>query len=119
MPRKKDTRDRNERVEDFLRPAPYLGHDRDMLARHLMACGAFRIAESQFRRAVWLNPFEARFKQHLALCLYEEKQCAEARDWITKSLEQEPDNAESQRILKMIEERLRRTAAGQAANPGS
>jgi len=119
MPRKRDTRDRNERVEDFLRPAPYLGHDRDMLARHLMACGAFHIAESQFRRAVWLNPFEARFKQHLALCLYEEKQCAEARDWITKSLEQEPDNAESRRILKMIEERLRRTAAGQAASRGS
>jgi Flp pilus assembly protein TadD len=90
-----------------------------MLARHLMACGAFRIAESQFRRAVWLNPFEARFKQHLALCLHAEKQYAEARDWITKSLEQEPDNAESRRILKMIEEGLRRIAAGQAASPGS
>jgi Flp pilus assembly protein TadD len=119
MPRKRDTRDRNERVEDILRPAPYLGHDRDMLARHLMACGAFRIAESQFRRAVWLNPFEAKFKQHLALCLHAEEQYAEARDWITKSLEQEPDNAESRRILKMIEEGLRRMAAGQAASPGS
>ena len=119
MPRKRDTRNRNERVEDILHPAPYLGYDRDMLARHLVACGAFRIAESQFRRAVWLNPFEAKFKQHLALCLHAEKQYAEARDWITKSLEQEPDNAESRRILKMIEEDLCRTAGGQTASPGS
>ena len=106
MPRKRDTRDRNERVEDILRPAPYLGHDRDMLARHLMACGAFHIAESQFRRAVWLNPFEAKFKQHLALCLYEEKQYVEAKGWITRSLEQQPDNAESRRIVNLIEEKL-------------
>jgi tetratricopeptide (TPR) repeat protein len=119
MPRKKDNRSREERVEEILRPAPYLGYDRDCLARHLMACGALRIAESQFRRAVWLNPFEAEFKQHLALCLYEQEQYAEARDWITKSLEQEPDDAQSRRILTMIEERLRRTAAGQPASRGS
>jgi len=106
MPRKNGKGDRNERVEDILRPAPYLGYDRDALGRHLMACGAFRIAEAQFRRSVWLNPFEPKFKQHLALCLYEEKLYAEARQWITKALEQEPECAESRRLLCRIEQAI-------------
>jgi tetratricopeptide (TPR) repeat protein len=114
MPHQNDGRDRSERVEDILRPASYLGYDRDALARHLMACGAFRLSETQFRRAVWLNPFEPAFKQHLALCLCAKKQYAEARDWILEALQQQPDNAENRRIL----ERIEREAAVQESEPG-
>jgi Flp pilus assembly protein TadD len=112
MPRKKDNRSREERVEEILRPAPYLGYDRDALARHLMACGALKIAESQFRRAAWLNPFEPAFKRHLAMCLHLEKRDAEAHKWIRQALDQQPDNKESLRIQKMIEEDLRCAAEG-------
>jgi thioredoxin-like negative regulator of GroEL len=79
MPGKKlDDRDRDERREDALRPCPYLGYDRDSLAMYLMEREAYKIAETQFRRAVWLNPFEARFKAHLAWCLYKQERHAEA-----------------------------------------
>jgi len=108
MPRKKDKRSREERIEEILRPAPYLGYDRDSLARHLVSCGAYGIAESQFRRAVWLNPFEAAFKRHLAVCLQAQKRYAEARDWIMKALEQQPDDAESRKTLEMIDRDLRK-----------
>lgn len=37
-----------------------------------MSREAFGIAESQFRRAVWLNPYEPDFQNHLAWCLYKE-----------------------------------------------
>jgi len=115
MPRKKDNRGREERVEEILRPAPYLGYDRDALARHLVACGALKIAESQFRRAIWLNPFEPAFKQHLAVCLQAQKQYAEAKEWITKAIEQQPDNAASRRILELIERDSRRPPDGPTA----
>jgi tetratricopeptide (TPR) repeat protein len=107
MPRKKDHRSREERVEEILRPAPYLGYDRDALARHLVALGAYRIAESQFRRAIWLNPFEPAFKQHLALCLHAQKRYAEAEAWITEALQEQPGNKESLRIQGMIDRALR------------
>jgi tetratricopeptide (TPR) repeat protein len=119
MPRKKDNRGREERVEEILRPSPYLGYNRDSLARHLVGCGALKIAESQFRRAIWLNPFEPAFKQHLAVCLQAQKQYAEAKEWIVQALQQQPDNKESLRIQKMIEEDLRRAAEGAPPTCGS
>jgi len=115
MPRKKDTRDRDERIEDALRPAPYLGYNRDALAQHLVGCGAYRIAESQFRRAVWLNPFEPAFKRHLAVCLQAQKRYAEAKEWITKALEQQPDDMESRRTLEVIDRDSRRPPDEQTA----
>jgi Flp pilus assembly protein TadD len=116
--RETDKRSREERVEEILRPAPYLGYDRDALARHLVACGAYRIAESQFRRAIWLNPFEPAFKRHLALCLHAEKRCSEAKGWIVQALQQQPDNEEGLRIQGMIDLALREPAEGQAAEGG-
>jgi Flp pilus assembly protein TadD len=56
-----------------------------------MSREAFQIAESQFRRAVWLNPFEAEFKNHLAWCLYRQNDLAEAREWAQKALDQKDD----------------------------
>jgi len=77
-----DNRTLDERREDALRPCPYLGYDRDRLAMHLVERGAYEIAESQFRRALWLNPFEPQFRIHLAWCLYKQARLAEALEFL-------------------------------------
>ena len=103
MPRKSlDSRDRNERREDALRPSPYLGYDRDALGMHLMSREAYEIAESQFRRAVWLNPFELRFKGHLAWCLYKQGRCAEARACLAEV--PDADRDEDMRVIARLVE---------------
>ena len=63
------TAERNEQREEALCPCPFLGYDRDALGMHLYSRGAYEIAETQFRRAIWLNPDEPIFKAHLAQCL--------------------------------------------------
>ena len=65
-----------------MRPWPTLGYDWDEIAMHLVSREAFAVAEAQLRRAVWLNPFEPRFKVHLAWCLLRQKRYSEARKWI-------------------------------------
>jgi len=65
-----------------MRPWPTLGYDWDTLAMHLVTREAFEVAESQLRRAVWLNPYEPRFKVHLAWCLCRQKRYSDARKWI-------------------------------------
>ncbi len=102
-----------ERREDLLRPSRYLGYDRDALAMHLVRCEAFGIAESQFRRAIWLNPFESLFKQHLAWCLFMQERFAEAREWILQALEAEPTSTERKEILRLIDQHLDSSAKGQ------
>ena len=83
MPRKSvDKRDADERREDALRPCGYLGYDRDALGMHLVSREAYRIAESQFRRAMWLNPFEPQFRIHLAWSLYKQARLAEAMEYL-------------------------------------
>ncbi|MFZ0034701.1 MAG: hypothetical protein WAK60_06920 [Sedimentisphaerales bacterium] len=77
--RKKNQQDENERREEILRPNRYLGYDRDALGMHLLSREAYEIAETQFRRAVWLNPFEPAFKEHLAHCLNKLGRYDEAR----------------------------------------
>jgi tetratricopeptide (TPR) repeat protein len=83
--------DQDERRENALRPNPHLGYDRDALGMHLMSREAFWIAEPQFRRAVWLNPSEAEFQNHLAWCLYRQNKYAEAREWAQKALGRKDD----------------------------
>ncbi|HEX40932.1 MAG TPA: hypothetical protein ENN81_02590 [Phycisphaerales bacterium] len=77
-------KDANDRREELLRPSRYLGYDRDKLGMYLMSRGAYRIAESQFRRAIWLNPFEYRFVVHLAWCLYRQGNHGRARDCLER-----------------------------------
>ncbi|MBI5863877.1 MAG: hypothetical protein HZB38_05105 [Planctomycetes bacterium] len=55
--------------EELLRPSSFLGYNRDRLGVYFMEREAFELAESQFRRAAWLNPFEAWFKMHWATAL--------------------------------------------------
>ena len=97
--------DRNERRENALRPSPYLGYDRDALGLHLMSREAFWIAEPQFRRAVWLNPFEADFKNHLAWCLYRQDKLGEARQWAQEAVDQR-DDSNTRVLLGLIGRKL-------------
>jgi Tfp pilus assembly protein PilF len=99
------TLDPNERRENALRPNPRLGYDRDALGMHLMSREAFWIAEPQFRRAVWLNPFEADFKNHLAWCLYKQDKLAEARQWAQKAIDQR-DEPNTRVLLGLIGRKL-------------
>lgn len=65
--------------EEVLRPSHYLGYDRDEMGVYFLGREAFELAESQFRRAVWLNPYEPVFKTHWALSLIKLNRMAEAR----------------------------------------
>jgi len=105
--------DAAERRENALGPNPFLGYDRESLGMHLLERGAYEIAETQFRRAVVVNPFEARFKRRLAWCLFMQKRYDEAREWIGKALEQAPGNSDSLQVLRIIEEGLGKKRPGQ------
>jgi len=97
--------DENERRENALRPDAHLGYDRDALGMHLMSREVFWLAEPQFRRAIWLNPFEAQFKNHLAWCLYKQNKIAEARQWAQRALDQK-DDPNTRVLLDLIGRKL-------------
>jgi len=104
--RKTAKKDRNERREEALRPNPYLGYDRDGLGVYLISRGAYKIAESQFRRAIWLNPFEHRFVFHLAWCLYKQDRVAEARSCIKDLTVDDKDmDQEIRTIIRVIKQK--------------
>jgi len=65
----------------------------------------FALAETQLRRAVWLNPFEAEFKVHLAWCLYRRDKFPEAHEWARKALDQK-DEPNTRDLLDLIERNL-------------
>jgi tetratricopeptide (TPR) repeat protein len=105
--RKKDQRDQNERREDALRPHRYLGYDRDELGMYLLSRGAYKIAESQFKRAIWLNPFEVRFACHLAWCLYKQGYYTEAKNHIEQlNLKDKNIDEEVKTIIYLINKRF-------------
>jgi len=111
MPRKtKPKLDREERRENALRPCRYLGYDRDEIGEHLMGREAFTIAEPFFRRAVWLNPFEPLFKEHLAWCLFQQHRYAEALPFIDEAIAQQPDAQRFKELKRLIEGRIRDAA---------
>lgn len=111
--RKARRKDRAERREELLRPSRYLGYDRDTLGVHLVSCHAYDLAEAQFRRAIWLNPYEPRFKEHLACCLYKQQRYREAKECILKALEQKEDDG-FRHTLELIEEKLKAGSQEQA-----
>jgi tetratricopeptide (TPR) repeat protein len=97
--------DREERRENILRPSPYLGYNWDELGLYFNDRDAEHLAEPQFRRAVWLNPYEPEFKIHLAECLYRRKQYVEAAQWIEEALKQKPDHLGAHNLKRWIQER--------------
>ena len=100
---KTNKKDRNERREELLRPNRYLGYDRDGLGMYLLSRGAYKIAESQFRRAIWLNPFEVRFVGHLAWCLYKQGSHKGAKNYIDQlNLKGEDIDEEIRTIIHLI-----------------
>ena len=108
MPHKKaatweDTAQANDRREDALRPNPYLGHNRNTLAMYLIERGAYPIAESELRRAIWLNPYEPAFKANLAWCLHKLGRNDEARECLKQAIEQGPDSAQVRQIAALME----------------
>ncbi|HDZ68933.1 MAG TPA: hypothetical protein ENH43_00735 [Phycisphaerales bacterium] len=63
-----------------------------------------KIAESQFRRAAWLNPFEYRFVLHLAWCLYKQGYYKKAKEYVKKV---DDKYAQMNEDGKMIIERIK------------
>lgn len=53
------------------------------------------IAESQFRRAVWLNPYELSFRIHWALSLLKLERKPEAHDVLREVLAKNPEDNEA------------------------
>jgi len=64
---------------------------------------ALPVAESELRRAVWLNPFEWHFKYHLASCLFREKKYAEARDLMQQVMQDHADESCCRELVHSIE----------------
>lgn len=103
MPAGKGPRkDRGERREEALRPSRCLGYDRDALGVHLLTRGAHGLAAAQFRRAIWLNPYEPCFKEHLAWCLYQQGHYDQAREWILKAADKGTSETARQ-LLSLIQ----------------
>jgi tetratricopeptide (TPR) repeat protein len=105
MAKKRQTIDREERRENILRPSPYLGYNWDDLGLYFNDRGAEHLAEAQFRRAVWLNPYEVEFKVHLAECLYRRKKYSEATQWAEEAIKQKPEHKGAHNLKKWIAER--------------
>lgn len=95
MNRNKRRRDPQWVREELLRPSPSLGYDRDQLGVHFMGREAIELAESQFRRAAWLNPYEPVFKLHWAMALIKLKRTVQAHQIVRDLLAQEPSNREA------------------------
>jgi predicted Zn-dependent protease len=106
------TADKNRLREEALRPCSILGYDHDSVAAHLMSRESYRIAESMLRRAVWLNPFEPIFKEHLACCLIERKKFSEAQKFAQTLLKQNPGNRTAREILSLCGARKGDEASG-------
>ena len=76
----------NDEVEERLRPSRFLGYDRDRIGLFLLSKELYGVAEAQFRRAAYLNPYEGAFSQHLAWALFKQSTYKEAKRWIDESL---------------------------------
>jgi Tfp pilus assembly protein PilF len=96
----------NDQEEEQMRPSRFLGYNRDTLGMHALQKEMFDVAESQFRRAAYLNPHEPRFKQHLAWALYKRGKFYEARQLIMQALDQAPHDEDNRHILTKVEEKI-------------
>lgn len=109
MPRRRvsaaseDTMQANYRRENALRPNRFLGYNRNTLAMHLVERRAYAIAESELRRCVWLNPYEAAFMANLAWCICRQGRKDEAQECLQKAIERDPDNAQVRQIAGLME----------------
>jgi len=98
----------SEELEERLRPNRYLGYDRDSLGVALLRREMFTAAESQFRRAVYLNPYEPAFRQHLAWCLHRMRRETEALVIIEESLKLKPNDPDALVVRNKILESMQK-----------
>ena len=96
----------SEELEDRLRPNRFLGYDRDHLGVALLRREMFEAAEWQFQRAVYLNPYEAGFKLHLAWCLYKTGEFDKALGVVEEAMKQKPDDPDAPLIREKILEKM-------------
>jgi tetratricopeptide (TPR) repeat protein len=92
--------------EEQMRPSRFLGYDRNSIGLWALHREMFEVAESQFRRAAYLNPYEYRFKQHLAWALYKLGRLEEAKRCIEEAISQNPHDEDSMHILLKISEKM-------------
>jgi Flp pilus assembly protein TadD len=97
---------RNDQEEEQMRPSRFLGYNRDTLGMHALQNEMFEVAESQFRRAAYLNPYEFRFKQHLAWALYKQGKFSDARQFIMLAIDQAPRDKDNRQLLMKVEEKI-------------
>ena len=98
--------DFQERRENAMRPSKYLGYDHDRMGLYFLEREVFAIAETEFRRAIWLNPFEPDFQAHLAICLFQLKRYEEAGNLAREIRRVYPDRQDMKDILKLIGTRM-------------
>ena len=103
----------DEQREERMRPSLFLGYDRDRLGLYALQKEMFEVAESQFKRAAYLNPYQPRFSQHLAWALYKQFKYTEAKTAILEALAKKPEDKDNRYILSKIEEKLAQNAGGQ------
>jgi len=101
-----------EMLEDRLRPNRFLGYDRDNLGVALLRREMFEAAESQFRRAIYLNPFESAFVQHLAWCLHRQRREEEAIVAIDQALSMKPEDTDARVAREKILESKEKISSG-------
>ena len=96
----------SEELEERLRPCRYLGYDRDRIGVALLRREMLEVAESQFRRAVYLNPFEPRFREHLAWTVFRAGRYTEALTVIDSVIADVPDNRDARIVREKIQAKL-------------
>ncbi|HEY9054775.1 MAG TPA: tetratricopeptide repeat protein [Rectinemataceae bacterium] len=92
----------SEELEERLRPNRFLGYDRDHVGVALLRREMFDAAESQFRRAIYLNPMETGFKVHLAWCLYKMDDLDRALAVVNEVFAEKPDDPDAPIIRDKI-----------------
>lgn len=107
----------NDAAEERLRPSRFLGYDRDRIGLFLLSKELYEIAESQFRRANYLNPSEAAFHQHLAWALFKQGRYHEAKEWIDESMRLREGDPDSRYIAGRIFEALKGMEEGRQDAP--
>jgi tetratricopeptide (TPR) repeat protein len=97
----------NEEAEERLRPSRFLGFDRDHIGVFLLSKEMYDVAEAQFRRAAYLNPYESAFLQHLAWALYKQEKLEAARRAVDECLKRNPEDRDATYIRGRIIAKLK------------
>jgi hypothetical protein len=98
--------DFQEKRENAMRPSGYLGYDHDRMGIYFLDKEANTLAEVEFRRAAWLNPYELDFQVHLAMCLFQQMKYTEAKDVIQPVLEISPQRQDAVDLMRLLTSRL-------------